>query len=193
MLNTIWFFMVVLSLGAGLVTGRAAALTDAVLAGGRSAVELALTMAGVLGAWTGLLRVAESAGLLDALARRLRPLLDRLFPGLPPAHPARPAIAANLIANLLGLGWAATPAGLRAMEALQQTNPRPERATREMCLFLILNMSSLQLICVNVLAYRSQAGSAAPAEILAPGLLATGISTLAALLAAKVCEALTRP
>ena len=188
MLNKIWFFMVAGALLVGLVTGKAAGLTDAVLAGGKSAIDLALTMAGVLAAWTGLLRVAEAAGLTERLAQGLSPLLDKLFPGLGPQHPARPQIAANFIANFLGLGWAATPAGLKAMEEMERTNPHKKTATPDMCLFLIINMSSLQLICVNVLAYRSQYGSANPGEILGLGLLASLAATLVAVLAGKVCQ-----
>lgn len=188
MLNAIWFWMLVIGILVGLFTGRIPEITEAVLSGGKEAVTLALTMTGVLATWTGLMKVAEAAGLVERLSQKLMPLLHALFPQLPKKHPAFPYIATNFIANFLGLGWAATPAGLAAMDELQKTNATPELATKEMCTFLIINMSSIQLVSINILAYRSQYGSANPAEILGAGLIATIVSTLVAVFAAKVCE-----
>ena len=146
------------------------------------------------------MEIAEKAGLIQSASRRIRPLIRFLFPNLPVGHPAEEHITTNLIANVLGLGWAATPAGLRAMEELgrleedrrsgRQPGPIQKRgvASNEMCTFLIINISSLQLIPVNVIAYRSQYGSVNPAAIVGAGIIATSISTLAALLYCKIMD-----
>ena len=155
---------------------------------------------GVMSLWVGLMEIAEKAGLIQSASRRIRPLIRFLFPNLPVGHPAEEHITTNLIANVLGLGWAATPAGLRAMEELgrleedrrsgRQPGPIQKRgvASNEMCTFLIINISSLQLIPVNVIAYRSQYGSVNPAAIVGAGIIATSISTLAALLYCKIMD-----
>ena len=155
-------------------------------------------MMGVMSFWTGLMEIAEKSGILKTAAVRLSPLIHFLFPELPKDHPAEKPIAANIIANVLGLGWAATPAGLKAMEALQERNLElcgqkgtsrkrgPDIATDEMCTFLIVNISSLQLIPVNIIAYRSQYGSVNPAAVVGPGFIATICSTAAAIIFCKL-------
>jgi spore maturation protein A len=163
-------------------------------------------MIGVMALWVGLMEIAEQSGLIAKLTRKIQPFISFLFPKIPKDHPAREYIAANFIANILGLGWAATPAGLKAMEALanleeerrrdsglpqlQRERQRgvvfpPGTASNEMCTFLILNISSLQLIPVNMIAYRSQYGSVNPAAIVGPGIAATFCSTLAAVIYCK--------
>ena len=135
-----------------------------------------------------MLKIAERAGLLKKFSRALRPFIRFLFPQVPDDHPACEAMSTNIIANMLGLGWAATPAGLRAMQQLDQLNDKKGTATNAMCTFLILNMSSLQLIPINMIAYRSQYGSVNPAAIVMPALLATAVSTAVGILAAKLLE-----
>ena len=144
------------------------------------------------------MRIAEKAGIIEGLSRRMRPVLHFLFPDLPQEHPANEYIATNMIANVFGFGWTATPAGLKAMEALQERNLElcgqkgtsrkrgPDIATDEMCTFLIVNISSLQLIPVNIIAYRSQYGSVNPAAVVGPGLIATICSTAAAIIFCKL-------
>lgn len=150
-------------------------------------------MLGILSMWSGFLKIAENSGLLTSLSRRLTPLLRFLFPDLPEDHPVHGYLATNILANVLGLGWAATPAGLRAMKELEALNPRTDgAASRDMCTFLLLNISSLQLLPVNILAYRQQYRSASPEIILAPAILATLASTLAALLFARAAAVLER-
>ncbi len=188
MLNLLWAVFCIVGIACGILNGRAAELTQAVLDGGKEAVELAFTMAGILAMWSGILKIGERAGLMDALAKKLSPLLHLLFPDIPPSHPARRYIAANFAANFLGLGWAATPAGLNAIQAMQSLNREKDRASNAMCMFLVINMSSLQLITVNIIAYRSQYGSASPAEITALGIAATCVSTLSGILAVKLLE-----
>lgn len=147
---------------------------------------LCITMLGVMSMWTGIMNVAKKAGLIDAMTRALRPVLRFLFPDIPREHEANGYIAANIIANVLGLGWAATPYGLKAMAALREwqkeNGETGNAASTDMCTFLIINISSLQLIPVNIIAYRSQYGSVSPTAILGMGLVATLFSTAAGVL-----------
>ena len=153
-----------------------------------------ITMIGIMSFWCGIMEIAEKAGLVKKAAEKLRPVIRFLFPQLPVGNKANEQIAINFIANILGLGWAATPAGLKAMEALGELEeafgPVRKRgvAGDEMCIFLILNISSLQLIPVNVIAYRSQYGSADPAGIIGGGILATMASTGAAVVYVLVMQ-----
>lgn len=203
MLNYIWGGMIVIGILYGSLTGRIDAVTAAALDSSREAVTLCITMIGVMALWMGLMEIAEKAGLIDKWTRAISPFVSFLFPEIPKEHPARKYISTNIIANVLGLGWACTPAGLKAMEALadleaQRGNPqyleagRKRTASKEMCIFLILNISSLQLIPVNMIAYRSQYGSANPAVIIAPAILATAVSTLTAVVYCKIKDKMVR-
>lgn len=200
MLNYLWAAMILLGIFFAAFTGRMPDITNAAIDSSKEAISLCITMMGVMSLWVGLMEIAEKAGLIQSASRRIRPLIRFLFPNLPVGHPAEEHITTNLIANVLGLGWAATPAGLRAMEELgrleedrrsgRQPGPIQKRgvASNEMCTFLIINISSLQLIPVNVIAYRSQYGSVNPAAIVGAGIIATSISTLAALLYCKIMD-----
>jgi spore maturation protein A len=188
MLNYLWGGMILLSIAVAAFTGNMEQLTNATVNAAREAVMLCITILGVMSMWTGLMTVGERAGLIGALARKSKPVLRWLFPDLHKSHPAYNPIATNFIANILGLGWAATPSGLKAMEALQKDNPSKDTATRSMRMFMIVNMSSLQIVSMNIIAYRMQYNSANPSEIIGPGLLATVISTLAAVIFCKILE-----
>ena len=200
MLNYLWAAMILLGIIFAAFTGRMPDITNAAIDSSKEAISLCITMMGVMSLWVGLMEIAEKAGLIQSASRRIRPLIRFLFPNLPVGHPAEEHITTNLIANVLGIGWAATPAGLRAMEELgrleedrrsgRQPGPIQKRgvASNEMCTFLIINISSLQLIPVNVIAYRSQYGSVNPAAIVGAGIIATSISTLAALLYCKIMD-----
>ena len=171
MLNYLWAFMMLVGILWGAFHGTMAQVTQGALDAAGDAVSLCITMLGVMSLWTGVLEVGQRAGLIEQLAKRMSPILRFLFPNLPKDHPANLSIATNMIANILGLGWAATPAGLKAMEELT---------------FLILNISSLQLIPVNMIAYRQQYGSVNPAGIIAPAIVATFISTAVAVVYCKM-------
>ena len=198
MLNAIWAGMIVLGILYGAFTGNLEVVSNAALESAGEAVDLCITMCGIMGLWTGLMKIAQQAGLIAALTRGISPFVSFLFPRIPKNHPARESISTNIVANVLGLGWAATPAGLKAMEALQERNLElcgqkgtsrkrgPDIATDEMCTFLIVNISSLQLIPVNIIAYRSQYGSVNPAAVVGPGLIATICSTAAAIIFCKL-------
>ena len=199
MLHAIWAFMILLAVIYAACTGRMSEVTNAALDSAGEAISLCLTMAGVVALWMGLMEIAKRAGLIEKMTRGISPLLTFLFPRIPKKHPAREYIAANIIANILGLGWACTPAGLKAMEELanletERCNPEymgvkneggSRQASNEMCNFLILNISSLQLIPVNMIAYRSQYGSTNPTSIIAPAIAATLFSSLVAVVYCK--------
>jgi spore maturation protein A len=187
-LNVIWSTFLILGIVAAAFTGKMDDVTTAVIRGGMDAVQLAITMAGVVATWSGIMRIAERGGMIEAFTKWLDPLLSFLFPQIPKRHKARQYIATNFAANFLGLGWAATPAGLLAMKELQKLNKKKDIASPSMCMFLVINMSSLQLITVNVIAYRAQYGSANPSEIIGAGIFATVISTLAGVIAVKAIE-----
>lgn len=179
MLNKLWGFMILIGILFAAVHGRIGDVGTAALDSSKEAVTLCITMLGVMSMWTGLMNIAKKAGILDALTRGMRPVLAFLFPDVPEGHKAGEYISANIISNVLGLGWAATPVGLKAMKELKDLNQGSHIASADMCTFLILNISSLQLIPVNIIAYRSQYGSVSPTSIIGMGLIATLISTLA--------------
>lgn len=187
MLNILWSVFVLLGIITAMFTGRMEEVSNAVIDGGRDAVNLAITMAGVIATWSGIMKIAERGGMIDSLSKKMNPLLSFLFPEIPKNHPVRLYIATNFVANFLGLGWAATPAGLLAMKELQELNADKKTASNSMCMFMIVNMSSLQLVTVNVLAYRAQCGSVSPSEIVGAGIVATCASTIAGIAAAKLC------
>lgn len=192
MLNNLWGGMILLAIVVAFFTGNIPALTNAAIESARDAITLCITMLGIMSMWAGLMAVAEKAGLVQALAKRSRPLLRWLFPDLGKNHPAHEPIATNFIANILGLGWAATPSGLRAMKEMQDENPQKDTATRSMRMFMVINMSSLQLVTISVVAYRMQYGSANPSEIIGPGLVVTAITTVVAVVFCKVLDGFER-
>lgn len=164
------------------------AVTQKALDSASDAAKLALGLVGVLALWMGIMRVAEKAGLVALLARVLRPLLVRLFPEIPPDHPAMGAIVMNMSANLLGLGNAATPLGLEAMKRMQELNPHKKTATNAMVLFLALNTTHITLIPARTIALRLENGSTMATNIVLPTILATTCGTLVAFLAARLLQ-----
>ena len=200
MLNYLWAGMILIGIVYASFTGRIPDITNAAIDSSKEAVSLCITMMGVLSMWMGLMKIAEKGGIIAQASLKLMPLIRFLFPNLPSGHSSEEYIVTNFIANFLGLGWAATPAGLKAMEELGKLEddrrkarlPGPVRslgiASNEMCTFLIINISSLQLIPVNVIAYRSQYGSVNPAAIVGAGILATTVSTGAAVLFCKIMD-----
>jgi len=186
MLNYIWAGMLLVGILYALFTGNMEAVSNACLEYAESAVTLCITMAGAMALWVGLMEIAGQAGLIEKFTKKLQPFISYLFPDVPVEHPARGFIATNLVANILGLGWACTPAGLKAMEELSELNGHQDSASDAMCGFLILNISSLQLIPVNMIAYRSKYGSLNPSGIILPAILATCCSTIAGIIYIKM-------
>jgi len=179
MLSYLWGFMILIGIVVGALKGNISDVGNAAINSSKEAVSLCITMLGIMAMWTGMMQVAKKCGLVASFTKALRPVIRFLFPDLPGEHVVNEYIASNMIANILGLGWAATPMGLMAMKELKKLNGDRETASCDMCTLLIVNISSLQLIPVNIIAYRSQYGSVNPAEILMSGIVATGISTLA--------------
>lgn len=252
MLNYLWTAMLIIGVVVGAFTGNMQNISNAVVTSAQEAVDLCITMLGIMVMWTGVMKIAEKSGLLEKMTSKFRPVIRFLFPNIPDQHPAGEYIATNCVANILGLGWAATPAGLKAMTELKKLNEercavaqndetapagekRPRQAgnaralagntqalagnaqalagnargdggrkkmckadgndrrhcgasvaSNEMCTFLILNISSLQLIPVSIIAYRSQYGSANPTAIVGPAILATLVSTVVAVVFIKL-------
>jgi len=173
MLNYLWGFMIVIGITVGVLRGDIAAVSNATINSSKEAVTLCLAMVGIMAMWTGIMQIAKKCGLVASFTKVLGPVIRFLYPDIPKGHIVNEYIASNMIANILGLGWAATPMGLMAMKELKKLNKDSEIASCNMCTLLIVNISSLQLIPVNIIAYRSQYGSVNPAEILGAGLLAT--------------------
>ena len=204
-MNYLWAGMIIVGIIFGAFNGKMPEVTNEALDSAKEAVTLCITMMGVMSFWVGMMEIASKSGVIELASKKMGPLLRFLFPGIPEGHPAKEHIAVNFISNFLGLGWAATPAGLKAMEELEKLEEERRRydgkstagkrravprgvASNEMCTFLILNISSLQLIPMNVIAYRSQYGSVNPTAIVGPAIAATAVSTAAAVVFCKVME-----
>lgn len=190
MLNYIWLALILLSVAIGGWMDRLKGVTDGAFDGAKTAVTIALGLIGVMALWLGVMRLAEKAGLVQRLARGLRPVMTRLFPGVPNDHPAMGSMLMNMAANMLGLGNAATPLGLRAMQDLEELNPHPGTATNAMCTFLAINTSSVQLIPTTAIAILVASGSTNPTAIVGTSLLATLCAATVAITAVKLLEKL---
>jgi len=189
MLNYIWFGMMLIAVVVGTITGNIDAVTEAAINMAKTAVEIAIGLIGIMALWLGTMKIAEESGLIQIIARALRPITIRLFPNVPEDHPAIGSIVLNMAANILGLGNAATPLGLKAMEELQELNPNKDTATNAMCTFLAINTSSVQLILpATVVALMGAASN----QIFITTIVATGLSTIAAIIAVKTLEKMNR-
>lgn len=193
MMNYLWGGMILLGLIYGVFAGTLDAVTESVINSAREAVSLVISIAGITAFWTGIMKIAEQAGLVEKLAKRTRPLLSFLFPELKNQEKANYYISLNFLSNFLGLSHASTSSGLLAFQELDRLNGYSTIASRSMCTFLIINVSSLQLLPINIIAYRAQYGSPAPAAIVGPAIFATGMSTLAAVVFCKVMNGNRRP
>lgn len=192
MLNKLWGIMLLAGIIVAAFTGKIGEAGTAAIDSSKEAVTLCIAMLGVMSMWTGIMNVAKKAGLIDAMTKALRPALRFLFPGVPEGHRANEYIASNIIANMLGLGWAATPYGLKAMEEMKELNHGSHIASADMCTFIIINISSLQLIPVNIIAYRSEYGSISPTSIIGMGLVATLVSTAVGVIFSVVARRFSR-
>jgi spore maturation protein A len=189
MLNYIWFGMMLIGVVAGIFTGRIDEVTAAAIDMSKVAVQISIGLIGIMALWLGIMKIAEASGLIRIIARGLRPLTIRLFPDVPPDHPAIGSIVLNMAANMLGLGNAATPLGLKAMEELQELNPKKDTATNAMVMFLAINTSSVQLIVpATVVALMGVAAS----QIFITTILATLCSTITAIFMVKMLGKMKR-
>lgn len=188
MLNILWVIMIAGGIFFAAFHGTMGQITESFISSSTEAVNLCIFMLGVIGVWNGMMEIAVKSGLMKKIAKTMYPFIHWLFPDIPPRHKANEYIAANMAANILGLGWAATPAGLKEMRELQKLEEGGGRASDMMCAFLVLNISSLQLVPINMIAYRSQYGSVNPAAVVLPAICATMISTIAGIVFIKIIE-----
>ena len=188
MLNILWVIMIAGGIFFAAFHGTMGQITESFISSSREAENLCIFMLGVIGVWNRMIEIAVKSGLMKKIAKTMYPFIHWLFPDIPPRHKANEYIAANMAANILGLGWAATPAGLKAMRELQKLEEGGGRASDMMCAFLVLNISSLQLVPINMIAYRSQYGSVNPAAVVLPAICATMISTIAGIVFIKIME-----
>ncbi|MCR3921473.1 MAG: nucleoside recognition protein [Firmicutes bacterium] len=192
MINFLWFGMMIIGLMVAAATGRIEAVTESLFSSAEQAVSVAFSLISIMTFWLGMMKLIEKSGLINWVVKILRPLSLLLFPRLPRNHPAMHAILMNMSANLLGMGSAATPFGLKAMQELQAINEEPEMASDEMCTFLAVNTSSITLIPTTVVALRAASGSLYPTEIVGTTIIATICATTVAIILDKTMRALSR-
>lgn len=194
----LWGGMLIIGIVFGALNGNLQEVTEAVISSSKEAVTLCISMAGITAMWTGIMKIAENTGLVNLLSKGMKPVLRFLFPDIFPESQAGKYISLNFLSNILGLSWASTSSGLCAVQELQKLNEEdckkrgvtkkraPHIASKAMCTFMIINVSSLQLLPMNMLAYRAQYGSVNPAAIVGPGIVATAVSTGVAVVFCKI-------
>lgn len=192
MINYIWAGMIVIGVVISIFTGNIEAVTEAAIENAKTGVDISLGMIGIMTLWLGLMNIAEESGFVEKLGIKLKPLMTRLFPEVPEDHPAMGAIIMNIAANMLGLGNAATPLGIKAMKELQTLNTTEDTATNSMIRFLAINTSAVTIIPISTITVLSEAGSKTPTEIIGPTLVATLASTVVAIIAASMLEKLPK-
>ena len=189
MLNYIWFGLIFISVVVGTITGRIDLVTEAAISMSKTAVEIAIGLIGIMALWLGIMKIAEESGLIKIIAKIIKPITIRLFPDVPADHPAMGSIVLNMAANMLGLGNAATPLGLKAMKELQDLNEQKDTATDAMCTFLAINTSSVQIILPATVVGLMGASSS---EIFITTIFATSMSTIAAIFSVKFLSKMDR-
>lgn len=192
MMNWIWLGLLVVGIVTAAFTGRMDAITKAAFDAAKTAVELSIGLIGIMALWLGLMKIAEAGGLVQALARAMRPVMRRLFPDVPADHPAMGSMLSNIAANLLGLGNSATALGLKAMQDLQSLNKTPDTATNAMVIFMAINTTAITLIPATVIGLRAAAGSAHPTSIIGTTLVSCATAMIVAVTAAKLLQRASR-
>ncbi|HDP98302.1 MAG TPA: nucleoside recognition protein [bacterium] len=190
MLNYIWFALIIIAIIVGAINGRIDEVTQAAFQYAETSVNIAIGLIGIMALWLGIMNIAQEAGLVKMLARLIKPISKRLFPEIPPEHPAMGAMVLNIAANWLGLSNAATPLGLKAMEELQKLNETKDTATNAMATFLALNTGSITLIPATIIGVRLTLGSQNPAEIIGTTIFASAFATIFAVSATKILQRL---
>lgn len=188
MINYIWFFLIFIGIVVAIFTGKVDIINTVVLEDTQDAVKLAIELTGVMALWLGLMNIAKKSGLINSFSKFLRPVTKILFPDIPKDHPAISAIIMNMVTNMFGAGNSATALGLKAMQEMDSLNRDKTRATNAMCMFLVINMSSIQLVPLTVIKIRSTLGSMNPTEIISTALISTTISTIVGIISAKILE-----
>lgn len=190
MLNYVWLALVIIAIIVGAVNGRLPEVTKAAFDYAKTSVDIAIGLIGIMALWLGIMKIAQEAGFVQILAKLIKPISKRLFPEIPPEHPAIGAMVLNIAANWLGLSNAATPLGLKAMEELQKLNPHKDTATNAMATFLALNTGSITLIPATIIGVRVTLGSANPTEIIGTTVFASSFATIFAVTATKLLQRL---
>lgn len=188
MLDFIWSFVIIFGIIICFLKNIPISAAESITNGASSAVELCIFMAGTMSFWSGIMNIAEKSGLTELMSRKISPVISFLFPDIPLNSKAFRYICINMTANFMGLGWAATPAGLMAMKEINNLNKTADTATKSMCMFIIINISSIQLLPINIIILRQKYMSLSPFDIVLPSIIATSVSTLAAVISAKICE-----
>ncbi|HIS68428.1 MAG TPA: spore maturation protein A [Candidatus Gallacutalibacter stercoravium] len=188
MMNYIWGALILISIVCAACTGHMQQLSDAVLTGAGDAVELVVSLLGMMCLWSGLMKIADAGGLTALLAKALSPVMRRLFPDYPAESPAIRAICMNITANLLGLGNAATPMGIAAMKEMEKSNPQKGTANNSMVMFVVINTASLQLFPTMMIVQRARHGAASPFDILPAVWIVSVLALLVGVLTAKALE-----
>ncbi len=192
-MNYVWSGLIIIGVVVAAFTGKMEETASSALDYAKVSVELAIGLIGVMALWLGMMRIAEKAGLVKAIAILLKPVLRWIFPEVPVGHPAMGSMLSNIAANMLGLGNSATALGLKAMQDLQKLNVEKKSTSNSMAAFLAINTSSVTIIPATVIAIRVSAGSTSPTEIIAPVIIATGVSTITAILASKILQRFASP
>lgn len=188
MINYIWFFLILIGILVALFSGNLDIINTVLIEDAEEAVMFAIGLIGIMAVWLGLMNIAEKSGLIKSLSKIATPMTRFLFPEIPKDHPAMSAIIMNMITNMFGAGNSATAIGIKAMEEMNTLNRDKDKATNAMCMFLVINMSSIQLVPLTVIKIRADAGSTNPTEIIGTTLIATAISTLVAVIYVKIMQ-----
>lgn len=188
MINYIWFFLIMISIVVASISGNVDVINEALMTDAQEAVTFSISLMGIMATWMGLIKIAEASGLIRTISKLITPLTSFLFPNVPKDHPAMNSIVMNMVTNMFGAGNSSTAIGLKAMEEMNTLNRDKSKATNDMCMFLVINMSSIQLIPITVLKLRSDLGSTNPTEIIGSTLIATFISTFVGIVATKILE-----
>ena len=192
MINAVWLLMIISGIILAGLQGKPEIITQSAFQAAQAAVKYSLELIGIMSFWLGMMKIAEEAGMVEKLARALKPFTRRLFPSVPAGHPAMGAMLMNLSANILGLGNAATPFGLKAMQELQNLNRNKEQASEAMCTFLALNTACITVMPTMIIGIRLSAGSANPTEIVGTTFVATAAGMSVAIIADKVLRRVCR-
>ncbi len=182
MVNYIWIFLILVGIFFAFITGNLDTINNSILTNGKEGFDIVISILPIIVLWTGIMKIAEDSGLLQKFAKLVEPLLSRLFPSIPKNNPALGYIASNIAANMMGLGSAATPFGLKAMKELQKINKKKDTASEAMITFLVLNTAGVTIVPTTVLALRIAHNSLNPSEIIIPGIIATFYSSFAGLI-----------
>ena len=184
----IWVFFIVISVIFAIYNGRLQEVTQAIVDNSKLAVEISISLIGVMAFWLGLVKLAEKAGIIELIAKIVRPITNFLFPEIPQNHPSLGNIAMNISANALGVTNAATPIGIKAMQEMQELNPQKDTATNSMATFLAINTAGFQIVPASVIAVLVASGSTNPTEIVGPTIIVTAIGTIVAVCAVKILQ-----